>query len=108
MQHPRKIYFVDTSFLTFLSVKFSKNMERLMENTVFIELLRRGKGVNYALGKNWGIDFVLLIKVSYDVSDEGTLRCEVNALRKVSREFDFKNALLITWNSKRRIEREEL
>ncbi|NJE10007.1 ATP-binding protein [Thermococcus sp. MAR1] len=103
MQHPRKIYFVDTSFLTFLSVKFSENMGRLMENAVFIELLRRRKEVNYALGKNWEVDFVLpeeetLIQVSYDISGEETFKREVNALRKASREFGFKNALLITWD----------
>ncbi|ASJ12187.1 ATP-binding protein [Thermococcus thioreducens] len=103
MQHPRKIYFVDTSFLTFLSVKFSENMGRLMENAVFIELLRRRKEVNYALGKNWEVDFVLpeeetLIQVSYDISGEETFNREVNALRKASREFGFKNVLLITWD----------
>jgi len=110
MQYPRKIYFVDTSFLTFLSVKFTENMGRLMENTVFIELLRRGKEVNYALGENWEVDFVLpeegaLIQVSYDVGDEETLTREVNALRKASREFGFENALLITWDVEGRIEK---
>ncbi|ALM74799.1 ATP-binding protein [Thermococcus barophilus] len=112
MQHPRKIYFVDTSFLTFLSVKFSENMGRLMENAVFIELLRRRKEVNYALGKNWEVDFVLpeeetLIQVSYDISSEETFKREVNALRKASREFGFKNALLITWDVAGRVKEKD-
>ena len=103
IQHPKKIYFVDTAFLTFLSVKFSDNIGRLMENAVFIELMRRGREVNYAFGENWEVDFVLpeketLIQVSYDVSRPGTLERELKALRKAKRLFGWKNAKLITWD----------
>jgi hypothetical protein len=103
IQHPKRIYFVDTAFLTFLSVKFSDNIGRLMENAVFIELMRRGREVNYAFGENWEVDFVLpeketLIQVSYDVSRPGTLERELKALRKAKRLFGWKNAKLITWD----------
>ncbi|AFL95203.1 putative ATPase 3 [Thermococcus cleftensis] len=109
IQHPKKIYFVDTSFTTFLSVRFSENFGRLMENAVFIELLRRGGEVNYALGKGWEVDFVLpeeetLIQVSYDVSNPGTLDREVKALKKAMREFGWKNAKLITWEREGKID----
>ena len=109
IQHPKKIYFVDTAFLTFLSVKFSENIGRLMENAVFIELLRRGKEVNYALGENWEVDFVLpeeetLIQVSYDVSSPKTMERELKALKKAKRTFGWKNAWLITWDVEKKVD----
>jgi len=109
IQHPKKIYFVDTAFLTFLSVKFSEDIGRLMENAVFIELLRRGKEVNYALGENWEVDFVLkeeetLIQVSYDVSSPRTMERELKALRKAKRFFGWENAKLITWDVEKKVD----
>ena len=109
IQHPKKIYFVDTAFLTFLSVKFSEDIGRLMENAVFIELLRRGRDVNYALGENWEVDFVLpeeetLIQVSYDVSSPKTMERELKALKKAKRFFGWENAKLITWDVEKKVD----
>ncbi|ASJ16858.1 ATPase [Thermococcus chitonophagus] len=110
MKYPKKVYFVDTSFLTFLSVRFSGNFGRLMENAVFIELRRRGEEINYASGDNWEVDFVLpeketLIQVSYDVTSPETFEREVRALKKASAELGFRNAKLITWDRDGRIEK---
>ena len=109
IQHPKKVYFVDSSFLTFLSIKFSENFGRLMENTVFIELLRRGKEVNYATGDSWGVDFVLpdeetLIQVSYDVSNPETMERELKALKKAKRLFRWEKAVLITWDTEKKVD----
>ena len=103
IQYPKKIYFVDTSFLTFLSVKFSDNIGRLMENAVFVELMRRGYSPSYAKESNWEIDFVipekeLLIQVSYDVSNPETMEREIKALISASKRFGWSNLLLITWD----------
>jgi len=109
IQHPKKVYFVDSSFLTFLSIKFSENFGRLMENTVFIELLRRGKEVNYATGDSWEVDFVLpdeetLIQVSYDVSNPETMERELKALKKAKRLFRWEKAVLITWDTEKKVD----
>ena len=109
IQHPKKIYFVDTAFLTFLSVKFSEDIGRLMGNAVFIELMRRGREVNYAFGENWEVDFVLpeeetLIQVSYDVSGPETMERELKALKKAKRTFGWKNAKLITWDVEKKVD----
>ncbi|WP_456367079.1 ATP-binding protein [Thermococcus sp.] len=109
IQHPKKVYFVDSSFLTFLSIKFGENFGRLMENTVFIELLRRGKEVNYATGDSWGVDFVLpdeetLIQVSYDVSNPETMERELKALKKAKRLFRWEEAVLITWDTEKKVD----
>ncbi|WP_324735965.1 ATP-binding protein [Thermococcus sp. SY098] len=103
IQHPKKIYFVDTSFLTFLSVKFSDNIGKLMENTVFVELMRRGYYPNYAKGNNWEVDFVipeeeLLIQVSYDVTNPETMKREVRGITSASKVFGWSNLLVITWD----------
>jgi len=103
IQYPKKIYFVDTAFLTFLSTKFDENIGKLMENAVFIELLRRGKEVNYALGEGWEVDFVVpeeeLIQVSYDVNDPETLERELKGLKKAANTFGYKKVTLITWDT---------
>src|SRR3989344_429023 len=41
MQWPRKVYFIDTSFISQMSTKFSRNTGRIYENAVFLELKRR-------------------------------------------------------------------
>jgi len=109
IQHPKKVYFVDNSFITFLSVKFSENIGRLMENAVFIELTRKREEVNYGLGENWEIDFLLpereeLIQVSYDVPNPKTLNREIKALKKARREFGWENAKLITWDVEKNVD----
>ncbi len=109
LQHPKKVYFVDSSFITFLSVKFSENFGRLMKNTVFIELLRREKEVNYVLGDNWEVSFVLpdeetLIQVSYDVSNPETIERELKALKKAKKLFHWEKAVLITWDTEKKVD----
>ncbi|WP_367883962.1 ATP-binding protein [Thermococcus sp. JCM 11816] len=107
--HPKKVYFVDNSFLTFLSVKFSENFGRLMENTVFLELRRKGEEINYLLGKNWEIDFALpekeiLIQVSYDLSDPETLWRELRAIKAARRETGWKKAYVINWDIEKEVD----
>ncbi|MDK2915034.1 MAG: uncharacterized protein PWQ79_1949 [Thermococcaceae archaeon] len=107
--HPKKVYFVDNSFLTFLSIKFSENFGRLMENTVFLELRRKGEEINYLLGENWEIDFALpeeetLIQVSYDLSDPETLGRELKAIKAARRETGWKKAYVINWDVEKEVD----
>ncbi|MDI6859485.1 MAG: DUF4143 domain-containing protein, partial [Methanocellales archaeon] len=41
LQYARKVYFIDNGFINALSTRFSKNIGRVYENIVAIELLRR-------------------------------------------------------------------
>lgn len=55
---PSKIYCIDNGLRNSVSFKFSKDEGKLAENTVFIELKRRGKEVYY--WKNRGeVDFII-------------------------------------------------
>jgi len=111
LKSPRKVYFIDNSFITFLSLKFSENFGRLMENLVAIELQRRKSQASFDLyywkdyqGKE--VDFVLkedlrvkeLIQVCYDVGDFETKERELKALVKASKELRCDNLRVITWD----------
>lgn len=105
LQYPRKVYFVDTGFMTALSTKFSKNMGRLFENAVFQRLIREHETVHYYRDdKGHEVDFALLedgkttafYQVCYDVSDEETQVREVRSLVKAGEKLQCQNLNLVT------------
>ncbi|MEA3378935.1 MAG: ATP-binding protein [Nanoarchaeota archaeon] len=109
LQYPRKIYFIDNAFLSFISTKFSTNLGRLYENLVFLELKRR-QASNLSELYYWRsqakeeVDFIVkqgtkvkqLIQVCYDISDYDTKKRELKALAKASDELKCNNLLVIT------------
>jgi len=108
LQYPRKVFFIDNSFIGMLSTKFSRNTGRLYENAVFIELKRREKPLTdiYYWKDRSGkeVDFVVmedakvkqLIQVCYDIGDYDTKKREIKALLKASRELKCRNLMVIT------------
>ena len=114
---PTKAYVVDNGFISARAFELSRNQGRLLENLVFIELTRRGYSIPNALfyyhtrnGKE--IDFVCreihqvtqLIQVSFDVSNQKTLKREIMALTEAADELRCQNLLLITWDEEKQIE----
>lgn len=106
---PSKIYVVDNGFVAARSFELSPNKGRLLENMVFMELIRRGfrPGLTLFYYHTQGdreIDFVCrtghqvsqLIQVSYDVSSPKTLARECAALREAGTELHCPNQLLLT------------
>ena len=110
LQYPRKIYFIDNGFITALSSKFSKNLGRLYENLIFLELKRRqAKDLKQELfywrnQQKEEVDFVVkdslkvkqLIQACYDIKDYDTKKREVKALLKASKELKCRNLLIIS------------
>jgi hypothetical protein len=110
MLSPRKVYAVDTGLINAVSFKFSENIGRLMENLVFLELLRRRSykfsdyEIYYWKDAKGEVDFVVksenkvtqLIQVTYELNKENFER-EVASLLKASKELKCKELLLITW-----------
>ncbi len=106
LQYPRKVYFVDTGFMTALSTKFSKNMGRLFENMVFHKLAKEFEMMHYYKDdKGNEVDFVLrrtqdkpveLYQVCFDLTDEETLRREVKALLKAGKTLNCTDLNLLT------------
>ena len=111
MLSPRKVYAVDTGLINTVSFKFSENIGRLMENLVFLELLRRRSykfadyEIYYWKDAKGEVDFVVksenkvtqLIQVTYELNKENFER-EVAPLLKASKELKCKELLLITWD----------
>jgi len=108
LQYNRKIYCIDNGIANLIGFKFSKDLGRLYENVVAIELLRRSSlttNVFYWHDQQQNeVDFVIkeglkvkqLIQVCYDIEDYDTKKREIKALLKASKELKCKNLLIIT------------
>lgn len=105
LQYPRKVYFVDTGFMTALSTEFSKNMGRLFENAAFHKLARTYESMYYWRGdKGNEVDFAILgegkttalYQVCFDLSDEETRSREIQSLVKAGKALDCQNLNLLT------------
>lgn len=106
---PKKVYVVDNGFVQSTAFNHSENLGRLLENQVFVELLRRGyiPGQTlfyYRTRNDKEIDFVTrkgtkveqLIQVCYDMTSEKTRKRELNALVEAAEELHCENLLVIT------------
>lgn len=114
----RKSYIIDTGFINARSFELSPNSGRLLENVVFVELLRRHfkPGLDlfyYRTRNNREIDFLCrkgyrveqLIQVCYDISNTKTLNREIAALLEAGSETNCKKLLLITWDREEELEK---
>lgn len=116
---PRKVYVVDNGFVASKAFNLSENLGRLLENQVFIELLRKGydieKSMFYYHSRNdKEVDFVLrkgtqierLVQVCYDLSSPKTERREVDSIVECAGELKCSNLVIVTYNDKRTIEKD--
>lgn len=106
---PKKVYVVDNGFVQSSAFNLSENLGRLLENQVFVELLRRGyiPGQTlfyYRTRNDKEIDFVTrrgpkveqLIQVCYDVTSGKTRNREFGALAEAAEELRCDNLLVVT------------
>lgn len=116
---PQKVYVVDNGFVSAKAFNLSENLGRLLENQVFVELLRQGydteKSLFYYRSRNdKEVDFVTrqgphverLIQVCYDLSSERTLKREVDSMIECAGELNCRNLFIVTMNEKRVIEKD--
>jgi len=108
---PKKVYAIDNGLIKAKSVKHSPDWGRLMENMVFLELLKSGSRYNFDLfyykteknGKE--IDFVIksgqkaveLIQVAYEINVKNKDR-EISALLEAANELQCDNLSVVTLN----------
>ena len=115
---PRKAYVVDNGFVAAKAFSVSDNLGRLLENQVFMELMRRGydaeKSLFYYRSRNdKEVDFVTrqgthvgsLIQVCYDMTSERTLKREVDSLVECAGELKCSQLLIVTMSEERIIEK---
>lgn len=99
--NPRVVYGIDAGLINITGFRFSDNLGKLYENTVFLSLLEGGKEVYYY--KNRGeCDFLIkegqrvvrAIQVSYQIKENRER--EVNRLLEAMDAFKLKEGLIIT------------
>jgi predicted AAA+ superfamily ATPase len=101
--NPKKSYFIDNGLVKRVGFSFSDNLGHLLENLVYIELLRRGKEVFY-YSKKQECDFLLVennivtvaIQVCYTFYSERTRKREVDGLLEAMETFNLTTGLIIT------------
>lgn len=106
---PKKVYIVDNGFVQSAAFNLSENFGRLLENQIFVELMRKGyiPGQTlfyYRTRNDKEIDFVTrkgprverLIQVCYDMTSEKTRRRELDALSEAAQELRCDNLVIVT------------
>ncbi len=102
--NPKKFYLVDQGLHNFLSMSFSSNKGRLLENVVFLELQRKGILTSYYKTQTGQeIDFITsmnrqkqLIQVCYNMDHQETAEREKRAILKGMAELDHQEGLILT------------
>ena len=111
---PKKVYVVDNGFVAAKAFSLSANSGHLLENQVFVELLRRGydteKTLFYYRSRNdKETDFVMrqgtrverLVQVCYDMSSLKTAKREMDALLECAEELKCDKLTVVTWEEER-------
>ncbi len=106
----RKVYICDVGLSNLLT--FSKDTGKRMENTVYLELLRKTNAIPMLSVYYWKdrqqreVDFVVkerdkvvqLIQTTYATNKEEIHPREIRSLLKASNEFSSENLLVLTWD----------
>lgn len=121
IKSPKKVYIVDNGFVSAKAIQHSPDKGKLMENLVFVELIKRGSKPNnelfyYKTRNEREVDFVVkdgavvkeLIQVCYDVDNRNTEQREVNALIEAGKELHVTKLSVLTWDEKRTLEKDEM
>ncbi len=98
----KKVYIIDTGLAVSLGFRTSKDLGRLLENLVFIELKRRKKEVYYYSDKKEcdfvikeGLKIIEAIQVCYELNSENRER-EINGLLEAMNKFKLKKGIILT------------
>lgn len=103
LQSVKKIYFVDQALAMKIGFRTSKDQGRLLENIVFLELIRRGKDVYYHKDKH-ECDFILrentkitsAIQVCVSLDNEKTKEREIAGLVEAMQTYQLTTGFILT------------
>ncbi len=93
--NPKKIYAIDPGLVRALTLDYEKDLGRLFENVVFLDLKRLGCKISYYLtSERYEIDFLAqtprghkkLFQVAWDIEDPKTFEREERALKAGMKE----------------------
>lgn len=119
IKSPKKVYVVDNGFISAKAIQHSPDKGKLMENLVFIELVKRGVKPNnelfyYKTRNDREVDFVVksgteateLIQVCETLNNLSVEDREAKALVEAGSELKTGELSILTWDEKRDIERD--
>lgn len=102
IMNPKKVYAIDPAISNRLGFNFSENKGRILENIVYLDLLRRGKEVYYHAGKNEcdflikeGLKITEAIQVAWTMDTLNHQR-EMKGLQEAMKEYGLKQGQIIT------------
>jgi hypothetical protein len=104
IMNSRKVFAVDNAIPNRLGFRFSENKGRLLENAVFIELLRRGYELYY-FSEKYECDFLVkenvhiteAIQVSFELNAENAGR-EIGGLAEAMKSYNIPKGTLIVFD----------
>jgi predicted AAA+ superfamily ATPase len=107
MRSPKKVYGYDIGVINALKYKTGRDVGRLMENLVAVELIRReldfyyykslnGKEVDFVIKQ--GQKIVQLIQVCYDIDHYATRKRELTSLVKAGKDLGCDHLTILTWD----------
>ncbi len=102
----KKVYVIDNGVRNKIAFRFSDDKGKLLENLVFIELIRRQKELFfYKTKNNLEVDFLYyensmfqLIQVSYSITNHKTMKREIKSLVETSKELTKTRCTILTYN----------
>jgi uncharacterized protein len=100
----KKVYCIDNGLRQKISLRFSPDHGKLLENMVFVELKRRGDDVYfYRTKNNLEVDFYVpaikqFIQVCHIIEDKTTYNREINAMQTAMKEQKNENNVILTFN----------
>ncbi len=105
-RNPRKVYAIDTGFISAVSLSFSKDDGRKFDNMIYLHLRRKHKELYFFKDKG-ECDFVVfekgkpiqLVQACYHIDDENFDR-EYNGLLEAMQFFDIKEGVIVTMEQK--------
>ncbi|MFA4921619.1 MAG: ATP-binding protein, partial [Candidatus Neomarinimicrobiota bacterium] len=103
--NPSKIYITDIALANSIAFTFSRNIGRLYENIVCIELMRRNQDIFYWKSKNnQEVDFLIkkgleintAIQVCTSLSNDKIKKKEIESLLEAKRTLNARNLIILT------------
>ena len=110
----KKIYSIDIGLNNATEFKFSDDIGKSLENSVYLDLRRQDKEIYYHRTASSECDFVITsknqvshaIQVTYDMSQEETKKREIKGLIQACKNFHLKNGTIITYDYEDEIQQE--
>ena len=112
LQNARKIYFIDNAIIRKLGFLFTEEKGRLLENLVFLELVRQGKEIFYFKGKGEcdflireGINITGAIQACHSLNGIETRERELSGLLEAMTTYNLSEGLILTDDTEEDIQR---